>query len=127
MPTALVTGASRGIGRTIATRLAADGWDVVAGVRSAADGDEVASGRITPVTLDVTNTDHIASLGNSLPERLDAVVNNAGIAVAGPVEAITADDLRRQLEVNVIGQIGVTQAVLPRLRASRGPTRCGLS
>ncbi|MGE5695225.1 MAG: SDR family NAD(P)-dependent oxidoreductase [Candidatus Sericytochromatia bacterium] len=75
----------------------------------------------------MTNTDHIASLGNSLPERLDAVVNNAGIAVAGPVEAITADDLRRQLEVNVIGQIGVTQAVLPRLRASRGPTRCGLS
>lgn len=120
MPTVLVTGAARGIGKTIVTRLAADGWDVVAGVRSAADGDAMASARITPVTLDVTNADHIAALGDSLPERLDAVVNNAGIAVAGPLEAVTAESLRHQLEVNVVGQIGVTQAVLPRLRASRG-------
>lgn len=55
-----------------------------------------------------------------LPDRLDAVVNNAGIVVDGPVEAVALEDLRRQLEVNVVGQAAVTQAVLPRIRASRG-------
>lgn len=122
MPTVLVTGASRGIGKTIATRLAAAGWEVVAGVRNIDDGEPLAAEdrRITPITLDVTNADHIAALNDLLPARLDAVVNNAGIAVTGPIEAIGEDDLRRQLDVNVVGQIAVTQAVLPRLRASRG-------
>jgi len=59
-------------------------------------------------------------LPESLPERLDAVVNNAGITTAGPIEALTADDLRRVLEINVIGPLAVTRAVLPRLRESRG-------
>jgi NAD(P)-dependent dehydrogenase (short-subunit alcohol dehydrogenase family) len=112
MPTVLVTGASRGIGLAIARRLDADGWDVLAGVRRAQDA--VAG---TPVVLDVAD---VGDLAARLPERLDAVVNNAGIVVGGPVEALTLDDLRRQLEVNVTGQIAVTQAVLPRLRASGG-------
>ena len=123
MPSVLVTGAGRGIGRSIAQYLAGRGWDVVAGVRNEHDGAAVTAldpQHISSVILDVTDAGHIAALDQSLPQRLDAVVNNAGIAVSGPMEAVTPDDWRKQLEINVIGQLAVTQAVLPRLRASRG-------
>jgi NAD(P)-dependent dehydrogenase (short-subunit alcohol dehydrogenase family) len=122
MSTVLITGASRGIGRATALHLAAAGWDVLAGVRDADAGKELASesSRITPIDLDVTVPAHLAELDEVLPDRLDAVVNNAGIAVAGPVEALSLNDLRWQFEVNVVGQVAVTQAVLPRLRESRG-------
>lgn len=122
MSTVLITGASRGIGRATALYLAAAGWEVLAGVRDADAGKELAaeSPRITPIDLDVTDPRQLAKLDEALPERLDAVVNNAGIAVAGPVEAVALNDLRWQFEVNVVGQVAVTQAVLPRLRASRG-------
>jgi NAD(P)-dependent dehydrogenase (short-subunit alcohol dehydrogenase family) len=123
MPNVLITGTSRGIGRAVALRMAAAGWDVLAGVRSPADGDELAAaapGRITTVELDVTNPNHIAALDATLPEQLDAVVNNAGIVVGGALETLPIDELRQQLEVNVVGQVAVTQAVLPRLRKSRG-------
>lgn len=123
MPSVLVTGASRGIGRITATRLSSHGFDVSAGVRKAEDGEqlrEVSGGRIRPVILDVANQDHIDALRESLPHPLDAVVNNAGIVVGGPVEAVTPAELRRQLEVNVVGQMAVTQAVLPRIRDSGG-------
>jgi NAD(P)-dependent dehydrogenase (short-subunit alcohol dehydrogenase family) len=122
MPSVLVTGASRGIGESIAARLAADGWDVFAGVRSDNDAHKIKgeSSRITPVILDVTSSEHVAALGDSLPERLDAVVNNAGVVVTGPMEAVASAELRRQLEVNVVGQVAVTQAVLSRLRRSHG-------
>jgi NAD(P)-dependent dehydrogenase (short-subunit alcohol dehydrogenase family) len=104
-------------------RLAGGGWDVVAGVRRVDDGEPLVRaqpGRITPVTLDITDEDDIAALDAALPARLDAVVNNAGVVVAGPVEAVPLPELRRQLEVNVVGQAAVTQVVLPRLRESRG-------
>ena len=124
MPSVLMTGAGRGIGRVASLRLASAGWDVFAGVRRAEDGEALAArapgGRVTPVELDVADTEQIAALAERLPERLDAVVNNAGIVVSGPVEGLDLDALRRQLEVNVVGQVAVTQAVLPRLRASRG-------
>jgi NAD(P)-dependent dehydrogenase (short-subunit alcohol dehydrogenase family) len=123
MPRVLVTGAARGIGRATTLRLAAAGWDVVAGVRRAADAEALVQtnhGRITAVTLDVTDEDQVAALDATLPETLDGLVNNAGVVVGGPVEAIPVSELRRQLEVNVVGQAAVTQAVLPRLRASRG-------
>lgn len=122
MPSVLVTGASRGIGESIAAHLAANGWDVFAGVRSDQDAHKVKgeSPRIAPVILDVTSPENVAALGASLPERLDAVVNNAGVVVAGPMEAVASAELRRQLEVNVVGQVAVTQAVLPRLRRSHG-------
>lgn len=122
MPSVLVSGASRGIGESIATYLAAKGWDVFAGVRSDRDADKVRGHhpRITPVTLDVTSAEHVAALYESLPERLDAVVNNAAVVVTGPMEAVAPAALRRQLEVNVVGQVAVTQAVLPRLRRSHG-------
>ena len=123
MPTVLVTGAARGIGRATVLRLAGHGWDVAAGVRRLEDGEELARShpdRITPLVLDITNQEQVAGLDTSLPATLDAVVNNAGVVVGGPVEALNLDDLRRQLEVNIVGQAAVTQAVLPRLRTSRG-------
>jgi NAD(P)-dependent dehydrogenase (short-subunit alcohol dehydrogenase family) len=123
MPTALVTGASRGIGKAIVEHLAARGWDVIAGVRSQQDAEAVtklAPQRVSSVILDVTSADDIAALEGSLPDRLDAIVNNAGIAVGGAMETLSSDEWRKQLEINVIGALAVTRAVLPRLRKSRG-------
>jgi NAD(P)-dependent dehydrogenase (short-subunit alcohol dehydrogenase family) len=96
---------------------------VLAGVRDPIDGEKLlveAGDRIHPVPLDITDGTHLRELARRLPERLDAVVNNAGIGVGGPVEGVDLDDVRRVSEVNVLGQIAVTQAVLPRLRAGRG-------
>lgn len=123
MPSVLVTGAARGIGHTVVARLAAHGWDVLAGVRRAQDAPTVTQidpARVTAVTLDITDAEHLAALPGALPARLDAVVANAGIVVGGPIEALPLGALRRQLEVNVVGQAGVVQATLPRLRESRG-------
>jgi NAD(P)-dependent dehydrogenase (short-subunit alcohol dehydrogenase family) len=123
MPSVLVTGAGRGIGRSIAEHLASRNWDVIAGVRTQRDAEAITSAnpqRISAVILDVTNDDHLEQLGDALPDRLDAVVNNAGIAVAGPMESVTTADWRKQFDVNVVGQLAVTRAVLPRLRSSRG-------
>ena len=120
MPTVLVTGASRGIGRAIVDRMLADGWDVVAGVRSSEHADALRAPKVTPIILDVANAEHLQALPDQLPPRLDAVVNNAGVVVGNPVEALGLEELRHQFEVNVVGQVGVTQAVLPRLRESKG-------
>jgi NAD(P)-dependent dehydrogenase (short-subunit alcohol dehydrogenase family) len=123
MSTVLVTGAARGIGRATALRLAKAGWDVLAGVRKEADGAALMAespDRLTPVLLDITSAEDVAALAERLPETLDAVVNNAGVAVGGPVEVLPIDEWRRQFETNLFGQVAVTQAVLPRLRAARG-------
>ncbi|KUI44465.1 retinol dehydrogenase [Mycobacterium sp. IS-1590] len=123
MPSVFVTGASRGIGRAIAEHMAARGWQVIAGVRTDADAEAVTASdaqRISAVLLDVTDAGQIAALADILPARLDAVVNNAGVVVSGPIETVTPDEWRKQLEINVIGQLAVTRAVLPRMRESRG-------
>jgi NAD(P)-dependent dehydrogenase (short-subunit alcohol dehydrogenase family) len=123
MPSVLVTGASRGIGKSIVEHLAARGWEVIAGVRNERDAAAVTAlnpPHISSVILNVTDAGHIAALDESLPQRLDAVVNNAGVVVSGPMETVTPDDWRMQLQINVVGQLAVTQAVLPRLRQSRG-------
>ena len=118
----LVTGAGRGIGRAVAVRLARHGWRVYAGVRTdvAAKALTEESAAITPVGLDVTDREQVAALDAVLPDRLDALVNNVGIAVAGPVETLTPADMHRQLDANLVGPLDVTRTVLPRLRRSRG-------
>jgi NAD(P)-dependent dehydrogenase (short-subunit alcohol dehydrogenase family) len=119
----LITGASRGIGKATASRLALNGWDVYAGVRQASDGAALAEesgGRIRPIVLDITDAEQVAALDDALPRTLDAVVNNAGIVVGGPIEGVPLAELRRQFEVNVVGQVAVTQAVLAKLRPVRG-------
>ena len=124
----LVTGAGKGIGAAITERLAGLGMLVFAGVRSDEDRQRWqahSSGRVHPLRLEVTDEasirDAVQELRTALKgKQLAGVVNNAGIAVAGPLEFLPIGELRRQLEVNVIGQIAVTQAVLPLLRESRG-------
>jgi NAD(P)-dependent dehydrogenase (short-subunit alcohol dehydrogenase family) len=122
MPTALVTGARHGIGWATARRLAEAGWTVYAGVRDDASMVRIAAlgGTITPVRLDITDRAQLDRLDDVLPERLDALVNNAAIAVLGPIEALGTAELRRQFDVNLVGQVAVTQLVLPRLRAASG-------
>jgi NAD(P)-dependent dehydrogenase (short-subunit alcohol dehydrogenase family) len=127
-PHALVTGASSGIGRATALRLAASGYHVFAGVRKPADGTalaEAAAGELTPLLLDVTDTQQITAavktiVGHVGDAGLAGLVNNAGIGVFGPLELIPIEQFRRQLEVNVTGQLAVTQAALPLLRQARG-------
>ncbi|GAB2908736.1 SDR family oxidoreductase [Nonomuraea fastidiosa] len=114
----LVTGASTGIGRATALLLAREGFTVYAGVRKEADGQALGPA-VTPIPLDITDAGQIAGAARRLG-RLDALVNNAGIGVTGPLEFVPLDALRWQYEVNVFGQIAVTQAMLPMLRASRG-------
>jgi len=115
MRTALVTGASSGIGAACTLRVVSGGWRVFAGVRRAGDAPRSAE----EVLLDVTNAEDIRAAAERIG-GLDALVNNAGIAIAMPLEFIPIDELRRQLDVNVTGQIAVTQAFLPHLRRSRG-------
>ena len=121
MPSVLVTGAGRGIGLAITRHLGARGWDVYAGARS---DDALAQLEgipgVHPTRLDITDPDDVAAVAAGLPATLDGVVNNAGIVVNGPVEGLTLQDLSRQLEVNVVAQIAVTQAVLPKIRAAKG-------
>jgi len=127
VPTVLITGASTGIGRATALRLAGSGWTVLAGVRKTADGEalRVAGGeRVIPLELDVTDPAQIEQaaerVGELAPSDLDALVNNAGSAVGGPLELISLDDLRRQFDVNFFGHVAVTQALIPALRRARG-------
>jgi len=128
VPSALVTGASTGIGRATALRLDAAGWRVFAGVRRQPDADELceaASERLTPLLLDVTDAGQIEEAARAIAasaegEGLDGLVNNAGISLPSPLETIPIEDFRRQVEVNLTGQVAVTQAMLPAVRASRG-------
>ncbi len=121
MPSVLVTGAGRGIGRAITQHMSDRGWDVHATARSADDlRDLDRLPHVHPIQLDITDRSAVAGLHEQLPPALDGVVNNAGIIVQGPVEGMSLDNLSRQLDVNVTAQIGVIQAVLPQIREARG-------
>lgn len=121
----VVTGASTGIGASTAAALAEAGFRVLAGVRRDEDAARLGahpSGRVEAVRLDVTSESDVASLANVVRQAggaLQGLVNNAGIAVVGPVELLPVADWRRQLEVNLIGQVAVTRALLPALLSGR--------
>jgi len=121
MPSVLVTGAGRGIGLAITEHMSKRGWDVYTTARS--DSALSSLGRLSNVhaiPLDIVDRASIAELSCKLPTALNGVVNSAGTIVNGPVEGLSLDDLSRQLHVNVTAQIGVTQAVLPKIREARG-------
>jgi NAD(P)-dependent dehydrogenase (short-subunit alcohol dehydrogenase family) len=127
MRAVVVTGSSTGIGRASALALAREGFAVFAGVRKPEDGGALvaaAAGELEPLALDIADGASIAAATERVREAtggpLAGLVNNAGIVVPGPVEAVDLDELRRQLEVNVVGQVAVTQALLPMIRAAHG-------
>ena len=128
MPAVLVTGASTGIGEACAVHLHGLGHTVFAGVRRDADAERLQmrlGDRLVPVMLDVTDQGQIDAAAATVADatgsmRLAGVVNNAGIGIGGPVEELPLDHWRHQFEVNVIGQVAVTKAVIPMLRAGAG-------
>ena len=107
-------------------RLDTDGHRVYAGVRKEADAQRLrdqASDRLVPVFLDVTDHGQIEAVMKQIESavgELHGVVNNAGVARGGPLEFLPIDEWREQLEVNVIGQVAVTKAALPLVRAGHG-------
>ena len=129
--TVLITGTSTGIGRACALDLHARGYHVFAGVRAAPDGEALraATGdRLVPLLLDVTQPAHVTAAVDTLRAQvgdagLQGLVNNAGVAVPGPMEYLSLQALREQFEVNVFGTLDLTQACLPLLRPSRGRRR----
>ena len=123
----VITGASSGIGRATALLLDQLGHLVFAGVRRPSDGDALAaesSDRLTPVLLDVTDEDSIAAavdtVSQSAPGGISGLVNNAGLSLNGPLELLSAGDIKRLMDVNVLGLLAVTKAFLPALRRRRG-------
>ena len=123
----VITGAAKGIGRACVLRLARR-FRIYAGVRRVEDGEGLrAEGgpNVVPVLLEITDADAIAAAAEFIrtdlgDAKLAGLVNNAGIAVAGPLEFLPVSELRKQFEVNVVGQVAMAQAMLPMLRESRG-------
>ena len=123
----VVTGASSGIGRATALHLDEIGFRVFAGVRRDEDGQnlaKLASGRLTPIRLDVTDADSVAAavelVARETSRKLHGLVNNAGLSVNGPLEMVPGDQIRKLMDVNVVGLMAVTKAFLPMIRASHG-------
>ena len=124
----VITGTSTGIGAACALRLADAGFSVFAGVRRVADAEALAartSGSLTPLLIDITDEAMIAAAAETVAgvvgdRGIAGLVNNAGIVRPGPLEFQPMADLRQQLEVNLFGQVMVTQAFLPLIRAGKG-------
>jgi len=124
----LITGASTGIGRATALHLDARGWRVFAGVRREEDAAalrEAGSERLAPLILDVTDAGQIDAAAEQIEAAvgeagLDGLVNNAGIAVPGPLETLPIADFERQIGINLTAQVAVTQVLLPAIRRARG-------
>lgn len=119
---AVVTGASSGIGQATAQELARRGFYVLAGVRKQPDADRLAGENIEPVIVDITDEQQVAALADRVADdaegrTLGALVNNAGVAINGPAEAIPLAEYRRHFDVNFFGHVAVIQALLPALIA----------
>lgn len=126
-PAILITGASSGIGHAIALHLDNQGFRVFAGVRNLDDALSLAaaaSGRLTPVMIDVTDQDSIAHAARFVAEEtgggLQGLVNNAGVALFGPLEGLSGEQIEHQFAVNTIAPVAVSRAFLPLLRAGQG-------
>ena len=122
-----ITGASTGIGKTCALYLDKIGFHVFAGVRKNIDGDALkqgASDRLQTIIIDVIDTSSIqaavSEVAHVTNNQLFGLINNAGVAFGGPLEILPIQDIKRLLEVNVMGVLAVTKAFLPLLRQSRG-------
>jgi NAD(P)-dependent dehydrogenase (short-subunit alcohol dehydrogenase family) len=123
MNSVLVTGASTGIGWSTSKVLIEHGFCVFGSVRKQQDADRLESElgpAFTPLIFDITDEKNVYAAANQVREQLNGetlfgLVNNAGIAVAGPLMHITIDDFRKQIEINLTGQLIVTQAFLPML------------
>jgi NAD(P)-dependent dehydrogenase (short-subunit alcohol dehydrogenase family) len=125
----VLTGASTGIGAATAELLAKNGFVVFAGVRNDTDASRLAAlhPNIRPLHIDVTKATSIDAAANGVGSSgitLYGLVNNAGIALGGPLEILPIDELRRQFEVNLFGAVAVTQRFLPLLRTGH-PERSG--
>jgi NAD(P)-dependent dehydrogenase (short-subunit alcohol dehydrogenase family) len=119
----LITGASSGIGKTCATFLSKQGFRVFAGVRNSNDGEtliEETSGNVIPLFLDVTEASSITTAVEKISDitknKLFALINNAGVALGGPLEILSESDIRKLIEVNVVGVLAITKAFIPLLR-----------
>jgi NAD(P)-dependent dehydrogenase (short-subunit alcohol dehydrogenase family) len=129
MPTALITGASRGLGRALARSLAADGWRLVIDARTGPDLDAVAAGlavagaQVVALPGDVADPAHRSDLATAAGHRLDLLVLNASALGQTPLPRLAACDLaafRDVLEVNTVASLGLVQLALPALRAAAG-------
>lgn len=124
----VITGTSTGLGRATALLLDKRGYRVFAGVRTDKDAEslkQAASGNLTPIIMDVTKPEQIKSVSDFVSfavgdEGIFGLVNNAVVAVDGPLECVAIDDLRWQFEVSVIGLMAVTQTLLPAIRKAKG-------
>lgn len=128
--TALITGASSGIGKATARHFAAQGWNVVATMRSPEDGADLAGDNVLVTRLDLLDSDSIHSSVSNAIERfgsIDVLVNNAGYGAYGPLEATPMSVLRRQFEVNFFGLAELTKAVLPGMREQKSGTIINVS
>jgi NAD(P)-dependent dehydrogenase (short-subunit alcohol dehydrogenase family) len=126
--TALITGASSGIGRASVLQMARAGWHVFAAVRKIEDREKLQAenpASVTPVIMDVTNRSSVFAASEQVSSQLDGrgldgLANIAGVGIAGPLEYVSPGDLQQIFDINVFGQITVTQAFLPAIRRSRG-------
>ena len=123
----LITGASTGLGRSVALSLAASGWRVFAGIRKAADGKALtaaAQGELIPVRLDVAKQDSVVAgieqVRADTGGELHGLINNAGVYLGGPLELMQPEEIEQTFAVNVTGLLFVTRACLPMLRAAQG-------
>lgn len=123
----LITGASTGLGRSVALSLSASGWRVFAGIRKVADGKALtaaAEGELVPVRLDVAKYDSVVTgieqVRAATAGELHGLINNAGVYLGGPLELMQPEEIEQTFAVNVTGLLLVTRACLPMLRAAQG-------
>lgn len=120
--TALVTGASSGMGKVIARRLIQDGYQVYAAARSVEKMNDLAQLGARPLRMDISRDEDILAAVDTIFSQtggVDVLVNNAGFGLYGPIEEIGIDEARYQFEVNVFGAARLTQLLLPAMRARR--------